>query len=137
MTVTVAKSLAATLALNRTLFGLAYLLRPQQARGSWIGRAAGRPGTQVMIRSQGVRDVALGAGAFDALLHDERRALRAWILAHAVCDLVDLSVTWAARTRLPRRQARLAMAIAGASTLLGGSAAALLRPGDSATGVPT
>src|SRR4051794_22942061 len=60
------KTLAAGLAVNRTLFGLNYLLRPQQARSSWIGRAAKKPGTQVMIRSQGVRDIALGAGALRA-----------------------------------------------------------------------
>jgi hypothetical protein len=57
------KSLAGALALNRAAFGVNYLLRPGQARASWIGRAAKKPGTQVIVRSQGVRDVALGTGA--------------------------------------------------------------------------
>jgi hypothetical protein len=119
----VPKALAATLALNRIAFGLGYLVRPEQARTSWIGRAARKPGAQVMIRSQGARDVALGAGALRALARGEDRELRAWATAHAVCDMVDLVVTWVARDDLPKRRARLAMGIAGASTLVGAAAA--------------
>src|ERR671928_1728364 len=104
--------LAGALAVNRAAFGLNYLLRPGQARTSWIGRAARKPGAQVMIRSQGVRDVALGAGALRALARGDARELRAWVAAHTVCDLVDLLVTFAARDDLPKGRARLAMAIA-------------------------
>src|SRR3954453_3945693 len=118
-----AKTLAAGLAGNRTLFGANYLIKPKQARISWIGRAARKPGARVMIRSQGARDVALGAGALRALARGEDRELRAWATAHAACDGVDLAATWAARDRLPKRGARLAMGIAGASTLVGAGAA--------------
>jgi hypothetical protein len=121
------KMLAGALALNRTAFGLNYLLRPQQARTSWIGRAAKKPGAQVMIRSQGVRDVALGAGALRALARGDAPELRAWVAGHAVCDLADLVATASARDRLPTRRARLAMSIAGASTVVGAVAAAGLR----------
>jgi hypothetical protein len=121
------KTLATALALNRAVFGVNYLLRPEQARTSWIGRAAGKAGTQVMIRSQGIRDIALGAGALRAVARDDRDEIRAWTTSHAVCDLVDLVVTWNAREHLPKRRARLAMAIAAASTLVGGAAAAGLR----------
>src|SRR3954447_6102444 len=124
----VPRTLAAALAVNRALFGLNYLLRPEQARTSWIGRAARKPGAQVMIRSQGVRDVALGAGALRALARGDARELRAWVAGHAVCDLADLVATWVARDDLPKRRARLAMAVAGLSTLVGGAAAAGLRP---------
>src|SRR5919199_1843674 len=99
----VPKGLAIALALNRTGFGLNYLLRPEQARTSWIGRAARKPGTQVMIRSQGVRDVALGAGALRALARGDAAELRAWVAGHAVCDLADLVATWVARDDLPAR----------------------------------
>jgi len=126
----VAKALAAALALNRAAFGLSYLLRPQQARTSWIGRAAKKPGAQVMIRSQGVRDVALAAGALRALGRGEVREQRAWLAAHAVSDFADLVATWSARDHLPGRRARTAMGIAGASTLVGVAAAAGLRPAD-------
>ena len=130
----VAKGLAAALAVNRAAFGLGYLTRPQQARGSWIGRAAKKPGAQVMIRSQGVRDVALGAGALRALARGDARELRAWVAGPTVCDLADLIVTYAARDDLPQRLARLAMAVAGASTVVGALAAAGLRPDDEQPG---
>ena len=93
---------------------------------------AKKPGAQVMIRSQGVRDVALGGGALRALARGDVRELRAWVAGHAVCDLADLVATWIARNQLPRRRARVAMAIAGASTLVGGAAAAGLRPASGA-----
>jgi hypothetical protein len=129
------KSLAAALAVNRTAFGLNYLARPQEARKSWIGRAANRPGTQVIVRSQGVRDVALGAGALRCLVRDDRSELRAWMACHAVCDLADLAATWSARADLPERQARLAMTVAAASTLVGAAAAAGLgSPSDRGSG---
>src|SRR4051812_17322237 len=124
-----ARTLAAALAVNRTAFGLSYLLRPEQARTTWIGRAARKPGTQVIIRSQGVRDVALGAGALRALSRGESPELRAWVAGHALCDLVDLAATWEAREHLPGGRARLAMAVAAASTLVAGAAAAGLTSG--------
>jgi hypothetical protein len=127
----IAKGLAVALALNRTAFGLSYLLRPGQARQSWIGRAAAKPGTQVIVRSQGARDIALGAGALRAAFRGAPPELRAWMAGHALSDGADLAATWAARGRLPKRRARLAMAIAGASTLVAAAAAAGLRaPGD-------
>ena len=117
------KVLAGALACNRAAFGLNYLLRPQEARTSWIGRAATLPGTQVMTRSQGIRDVALGGGAIRALARGQEPELRAWVASQAVCDLADLVATYEARRRLPRDRARLAMAVAGASTLIGAAAA--------------
>jgi hypothetical protein len=123
----VPRTLAAALAVNRTLFGLSYLARPEGARSSWIGRAARRPGTQVIVRSQGIRDVALGAGALRAVARGAPPELRTWMLAHAVSDLTDLVVTWAARDDLPARRARFAMGVAAVSTAIGGAAAAGLR----------
>jgi hypothetical protein len=122
-----AKTLASTLAVNRALFGANYLLRPGQARTSWIGRAARRPGARVMIRSQAVRDIALGAGALRAAVRGEAPELRAWMLAHVLSDLTDLVVTWAAHDDLPKRRARFAMVVAGVSTVVGGAAAAAAR----------
>lgn len=107
--------LAGALAVNRILFGANYLARPASAGPSWIGRAARKPGAQVMIRSQGARDLALGLGALSALVRRDGEA-RAWMAAHALADGVDAAATWAARDRLPRRRARLALAIAAGST---------------------
>jgi hypothetical protein len=65
-----------------------------------------------MIRSQGVRDVALGVGALRALVRGDERELRAWIAGYAVSDSVDFATTWSAREHLPKRRARVSMAIA-------------------------
>ena len=115
---TAPRILAGALAVNRVAFGAGYLLQPGRAGDSWIGRAARKPGTQVMIRSQAARDIALGIGALAALAHRRDREARAWMAAHALADGADTAVTWAARDRLPARQTRLALAVAGASTIV-------------------
>jgi hypothetical protein len=124
-----ARTLAGALAVNRTAFGLNYLLRPEQARTSWVGRAARKPGAQVMIRSQGVRDVTLGLGALRTVVRRDARELRAWMTAHAACDLADFVITWTERDRLPSKQARLAMSVAAASTAIAVTAVARIGTG--------
>src|SRR4051794_6338496 len=120
-----AKTLAGGLALSRVLFGANYLIKPAQARTSWIGRAAKKPGAQVMIRSQGARDVALGAGALQAVVRDSE--LRPWMLAQALADGADVVATWVARDDLPKRRANAALAVAGISTAVAATAAASAR----------
>jgi hypothetical protein len=119
--------LAGALAVNRTAFGVNYLLRPASAGDSWIGRAARRPGTQVIVRSQAARDIALGLGALSALVRRRDGEARAWMAAHALSDGVDTAATWAARERLPADKARTALAIAAASTAVALIGAAGLR----------
>ena len=122
------KALAGTLAVNRAAFGLNYLVRPKEARKSWIGPVAKLPATQVIVRSQGARDVALGGGALRALARGDERELRAWVTGQTVADLADVLATWTARRKLLRKQARLALTVAAVSTLVGGAAAIGLRP---------
>jgi hypothetical protein len=129
----IAKTLATALGINRALFGANYLMRPDQARTSWIGRAARKPGARVMIRSQGARDVALGGGALRAVVRGDAPELRAWMVAHTVSDLADLAATWVARKNLPTRRARFAMTIAGISVVVGGAATVASR-GDRVAG---
>src|SRR5918993_1641093 len=112
----VPRMMAGGLAVNRILFGLHYLVRPQAAGPTWIGRSARSPGTQVIVRSQAVRDVALGGGALLALARGDALDTRVWVAGHALADATDLAVTWAARRRLPGRGAKLALGVAGAST---------------------
>jgi hypothetical protein len=128
----VPKILAGVLAIGRAGFGVNYLLRPEEAENSWIGRAAKKPGTQVLARSQGARDIALGAGTLRALVRGDSRELRAWVTGQAFSDLADFLATWIARNDIPGRQARLAMIVAGGSALVGGAAAAGLRARDDA-----
>jgi hypothetical protein len=124
---TVARVLSGLLALNRTAFGITYLARPQQAGKSWIGGVARAPGTKVMVRSQGARDVALGAGALWALARRRDDEARAWMAAHALADGADTVVTWTARRRLPKRGVRTALTMASASTAVAVIGAAGLR----------
>jgi uncharacterized protein DUF4267 len=125
----VGKTLAGTLALGRMAFGVNYVVRPQEANKSWIGPVARVPATQVIVRSQGARDIALGAGSVRALIRGDQRELRAWVLGQTLADGTDAIATWIGRRKLPKRQAKLAMIVAGASTLAGGAAAIALRPG--------
>ena len=79
-----------------------------------------------MIRSQGARDVALGAGALVSLLRG--RDARGWMAAHAFADAADAVATWLARERLPRSTARVATGIAAGSTVVALVGAAATRP---------
>ena len=126
---TVPKILAGALAVNRAVFGpglpAATAAGPDELDRS--RREQAQPGAQVMIRSQGVRDVALGVGALRALVRGDERELLAWIAGHALSS-VDFATTWSAREHLPKRRARMAMAIVGASAVVGAVAAVSLRP---------
>jgi hypothetical protein len=121
----VAKTLAVGLGVSRTLFGAGNVVQPQAtARANWIGRAAKKPGAQVMIRAQGMRDIALGGGAVRAAARGSGPELRAWMVAHTASDLTDLVATWAARDDLPKRRARFAITVAAISAVAGAVAAA-------------
>ena len=124
------RPLSTLLAISHMLFGVANLRRPQLAQVSWIGRAARNPGAQVMVRSMAARDLALGAGALTAIGRARDEEARRWLGALVVADLTDLAATYVVRGRLPERRARLAMGLAGGSTLLGLLGATSLRGSD-------
>ena len=126
------RPLAIALSVSHVLFGVANLRRPRLAQANWIGRAARKPGAQVMIRSQAARDLGLGVGALSALGRRRDDEARRWLAAHVLADTTDLVATYAARRRLPKRRARLAMGFAGGSTVLGllGVAGLSRAPGD-------
>ena len=128
--------MAGGLAVNRIAFGLNYVLRPESAAPSWIGRSAKKPATQVMTRSQGIRDVALGGGALLALVRGQPSETRIWVAGHALADATDFVATWAARDRLPRRGSRLALTVAGVSTVAAAVAAAGIRARGEASPAP-
>jgi hypothetical protein len=126
------RTLAGGLAASRLVFGALNLVRPASAQLTWIGRAARKPGTQVMIRSQGARDLALGLGTLWALR--EGRDAHAWMVAQVITDGADGVATWIAREDLPRVPGRAALAAAVASTAVAAVAAAGLRRANQPTG---
>jgi hypothetical protein len=107
--------LAASLALNRVAFGIAYLVAPSKTAGGWVGSVARDPASHVLTRALGARDLVLGLGALGAMWRGEPTA-RPWFAAHAIADATDLAATIASRRRLPRDGYRFGVAMAGAST---------------------
>jgi hypothetical protein len=111
---------AIALALNRTAFGLRFVLQPTEAGTVWIGRqAAKRSQTQVFARALGARDLALGLGALRALRQRDPAASRAWMAAHTIADGTDTVATLIARDDLPRGAFAFALGMAAASTAIG------------------
>lgn len=110
--------LGGLLAANRVLFGVAFLVAPERTAAGWVGRVAGREGAKVFIRGLGARDLALGAGALQALARPGADH-RPWFAAQAVSDGADLAATYAARRRLPAAGVRFAVPVAAVSTLIG------------------
>jgi uncharacterized protein (DUF1501 family) len=110
------RSLALGLAANRVLFGTAFLVAPERAARSWIGRAAASAGGGVMVRAAGARDLALGAGALAALRGSADA--RPWLAAHLVSDAADAAATWAARRELGTARTAYAMFMGCASAAI-------------------
>ena len=118
---------AIALAINRTLFGIRFVLQPEEAGRVWIGkRAAKRSQTQVFARALGARDLALGLGALRALEQRDTAAARLWMAAHTLSDGTDLVATLMAEDDLPRGAFAFAVGMAAASTAIGAWSAASL-----------
>jgi hypothetical protein len=114
------RTAATALALNRMTFGARFVLQPEEAGRSWIGKAAAsRPSTKVFAQALGARDLALGIGALVALRRGDDESARAWMAGHTLADGTDLAATLAARDALPTGPFLFAMAMAGASTAIG------------------
>src|SRR5690242_3308264 len=109
--------LARSIAALRVVIGAAILARPELAV-AWIGRVGTKPGTQVMARGLGARDVALGAGT----LATGDGALGTWLLVALIADATDFAATLAAGRAVPLRGRVLAAATA-LSAVAGGAAA--------------
>ena len=116
----VVRTLATGLAVNRLLWGVSALAAPSKAAGTWIGSSAADPGTGVIVRSQGARDIAIGLGALAALRDGSTGPPRAWFAAQALTDAADLAATLAAWRSLPTPSA-----LFGASVAAGSAAIAL------------
>lgn len=108
----------------RVVMGAAAVLSPRHAPRPWIGDAAALPGTTVMSRAAGGRDVALGVGVLGSLARRDPAA-RSWLLATTACDLGDIAATVAVWRSLPPWKV-LVVAGAGAASAL--AAAELARP---------
>jgi hypothetical protein len=112
---TAARSLARSLAIGRVVFGVGALVAPRVIGRAWVGPHADNPGPAVLARGLGIRDIVLGMIALHTVDHPEVGPR--WQRTLAVCDLVDLGSTLAARDAVP--PASLAVTVLSA----GGAAA--------------
>ena len=110
------QTIARVIAVGRVAIGAALVVVPGRVGAGWIGDVSERPGTQVALAAVGARDVALGAGT--ALAAGGKGGAKAWLLASAGSDVVDLLAT------LRHREALSPAAVIGVGALAGGSAAA-------------
>lgn len=71
----------------RVVIGTAIVLAPTTVARGWIGADAESGGTRTVLRALGARDLAIGAGLFDALGRDQ--PVERWLEAGILSDLVD------------------------------------------------
>ena len=97
-----ARRYARLLSCARMGLGVTALVAPRLPSVPWVGGAeARRPAIQLLARSLGARDLALGLGPVLALRHDA--PARGWVEAGGLADAGDLLGTLVAWRSLPRR----------------------------------
>jgi hypothetical protein len=96
-----AKAAARVLAWGRVVTGAALVLTPRLVGAAWLGRDGTTPGSTVLARATGARDVLLGF----MLLHtaDHPQVAARWLRACAAVDAVDGAAAFAQRDHLPLR----------------------------------
>jgi hypothetical protein len=110
--------LTALVAVGRLAFGVGLIAVPARVAAGWLGDDAERPATQVAIRGLGARDIALSAGALNAL--GDKARLRRWVLAAAACDLADVAIALATPSdALPANARWGTVALGGGSAVAG------------------
>ncbi len=102
-------------AVTRMGIGVALFAVPRAMEG-WVGPVARRPGTKVLTRTAGARDLALGLGTLLALR--EGTPARRWLQLGAAVDAADAVASLIALRQLTARRSLpvAALAAAGAAT---------------------
>jgi hypothetical protein len=110
------RTVARMLTLGRVAIGAALIAAPVRAAAGWLGPAAERPETQVVLAALGARDIVLGVGG--AVTAEGHGSARPWLVAAALSDLADLAATLRHRDALPLT------GVVGVGALAAGAAAA-------------
>lgn len=111
------RDIAVALARGRIALGAAALAAPGLAGRLMFGPGGSRPGTRLLGRMLGGRDMALGLGVVIAL--DRGAPVRGWLEACALADGVDLVGCLIARDEIPRATFVTTAALAGGAALVG------------------
>lgn len=106
--------LNAAYGLARVGFGIFASSLPSRMGRSWVGDDAEQPGSKVILRALGFRDIALGAGATAAALRGEPRD---WLAVSMLSDLGDLSATLIGQRHIDQRGVKITAGVAGAGAL--------------------
>jgi hypothetical protein len=112
------RDLAIGQARGRIAFGIAFLLAPGLAGRAWVGSDAARPGSRVLARAFGVRDLALGLGVVIAI--DRGAPVRGWLEASALADAGDFLAGLLDSDALPRLARPGVLALGAGSAALAG-----------------
>ena len=110
------RTAARLLAVNRIGIGTALVLVPRLAGRGWIGPDSALEGAQLFGRALGARDIALGAGMYEAVR--KGASVRPWALAATLADGVDLVATLLARRALPPSSQLIGISMTGGSTAI-------------------
>jgi hypothetical protein len=111
------KEIAVALARGRIALGAVALAAPGLAGRAMFGSEGSRPGTRLLARMVGGRDLALGLGVVIAL--DRGAPVRGWLEASALADGVDLAGCLLARDEIPPATFVSTVALAGGAALAG------------------
>jgi hypothetical protein len=115
-----ARAAARTLSLGRIFFGVGLLALPERFTASWVGsRQSKKPGTRLLTRALGARDLGLGAATLAVAASGTGRAFRTLLLAGMIADGTDLTVTVIEREDLPSVALPIIAAAAGSGLALG------------------
>jgi len=110
-------ALSTAYGIARVGFGLFATSAPERLGRTWVGEDAGRPGTAVILRALGFRDIALGAGTVEAALRSDPRG---WLAVSMLSALGDVAATLIGRERIDSRGVAITSAVAGAGALAAG-----------------
>lgn len=111
------RSLSAAYGLARVGFGIFAASAPERLGRTWVGEDAARPGTTVILRALGLRDIALGAGATEAALRGDPRG---WLAVSMLSDLGDVAATLIGRDSIDSRGVVITTGLAGSGALAAG-----------------
>jgi hypothetical protein len=124
----VSRTLAQLVAWGRVGIGASALVAPTLMARPWIGGSAATPGSRVLARTMGGRDLALGIGTLRALSVSDQEA-RPWVALGGLADTVDGLATALAFSTLPRRSRWGILAVTfGAAAVSTRAAVSLDRP---------
>ncbi|HEV7847311.1 MAG TPA: hypothetical protein VGO83_13745 [Thermoleophilaceae bacterium] len=117
---------------SRAALGVAMVAAPRPFALWLAGRDGRRTGMQLLARSTGGRDAALGTAAVVGLARGGDARL--WTAAQLGSDMTDLVATVAMRDGLPRNGRRVMIGMAGAASAVLAAALVGLRGGSSSNG---